>query len=290
MGNCVAARVEHNVAYEQRIDMQRAKEPEYSTFVSTLGRSLFGHVQLRRLVQNPSVLCAVKTSYLALVPKNGMESPDREVAWLRKLHHPNIVSMVQAEIHDDRVVVYTEFCRNGDSWQFCGCAAPDLCKKWIRQIASALAYMHAQGIGHCDVSVENILIDVDHNALLSDFGMAHYVPPGGRAFQTAFGKHAYMDPDFVRTGLQHQLSDVYALGVVALGLFAGRHVWTQYSGDSPWCTKIYEQGDWSDVDNSLLLRPLDPDTIAFLKKLICPRHARRTAAEILHDPFLQTEK
>lgn len=289
MGNCVIAHATHKASQEGTKARGENADPDHSTYVSTLDHSLFGTVELRRLVQDPGVLCAVKTSFLSQMPKRSMESPELEAAWLRQFQHPNIVSMRHYEMFPDRVVIYTDYCRKGDALQYCGNVAASLCKRWVRQIASALAYMHAQSVVHCDVSVENILIDGEDNALLTDFGMARYVAPEGREFRRIFGKSAYIDPDFLRDGVQHSSADVYALGVSALALFAGRHLWPKFSWTSHWCRNIYERRDWSDVNDRLFARPLRADLVGFLKCLICPRRVRSSAAELLQHPFLVSE-
>ncbi|KAG5652408.1 hypothetical protein H0H81_005102 [Sphagnurus paluster] len=62
-------------------------------------------------------------------------------------------------------------------------------RKWVAQVATGLAAIHASGIIHRDLKPENILIDFRFNARITDFGCS-FVDPGGKPVH-AFG--AYSD-------------------------------------------------------------------------------------------------
>ncbi len=88
----------------------------------------------------------------------------------------------------------------------------------FRQLNEALAYVHAEGIVHCDIKPENILLDTRGNPRLCDFGQARGRGPGGAALGTRF----YMPPEQARLeGLPDPRWDVYALGSVFYELLTG---------------------------------------------------------------------
>ena len=96
----------------------------------------------------------------------------------------------------------------------------------LRDVATAAAHAHAHGIVHRDIKPENVLLSNGY-ALVTDFGIARAVESAGAARLTgtgmSIGTPAYMAPEQA-TGdhnLDHR-ADIYALGVMAYEMLAGR--------------------------------------------------------------------
>ncbi|NUT91901.1 MAG: serine/threonine protein kinase [Saccharothrix sp.] len=95
-------------------------------------------------------------------------------------------------------------------------------------IADALAHVHAHGVVHRDLKPSNILLDVDREPLLADFGLA--LTSGAARVtlsQQVVGTAPYLAPEQVRGGTIGPAVDVYALGLVLLECLSGR---TEYDG------------------------------------------------------------
>ena len=99
----------------------------------------------------------------------------------------------------------------------------------VRQIADALAYVHAEGIIHRDVKPANIMLASDGTAKLADLGLARPIelaePEAHRGTDgrlRIWGTAAYLPPE-VATGRQADpRSDLYSLGVTLFHMLAGR--------------------------------------------------------------------
>lgn len=95
----------------------------------------------------------------------------------------------------------------------------------VDQIASALAMSHRQGVVHRDIKPDNILLDHDGNAYLSDFGLAEVIKGSiDRADEGGItGSPAYMAPEQLKGEPITLQSDVYALGIVIYEMLTGEH-------------------------------------------------------------------
>ena len=97
----------------------------------------------------------------------------------------------------------------------------------LAQVASALGQAHRQGIVHRDIKPSNILIDMDGNAFVSDFGIAKTTSTAGKGktltqLGAVVGTPAYISPEQCLGQPVTPASDQYALGIVAYELLTGR--------------------------------------------------------------------
>lgn len=67
-------------------------------------------------------------------------------------------------------------------------------KRWVREIASALAYLHSQGIVHRDLKPDNVLLDGDDRCMLTDFGVGRSLTRTG-CMTTGVGTPHFMPPE-----------------------------------------------------------------------------------------------
>ncbi len=107
----------------------------------------------------------------------------------------------------------------------------------LRDVAKALAYAHARGIVHRDIKPENVLLS-GGTAVVTDFGIAKALAaskthaPGGTltSIGMSLGTPAYMAPEQVVGDDVDHRADVYAWGVMAYEMLAGRHPFAGKTG------------------------------------------------------------
>jgi serine/threonine-protein kinase len=94
----------------------------------------------------------------------------------------------------------------------------------IRQVASAVAFAHSQGIVHCDLKPANVLVTPDNHVFVSDFGFACVVAEARRDAPFRWGGTiGYLAPEcFEQGATPTPATDIYSLGVLLSVLLTGR--------------------------------------------------------------------
>ena len=192
----------------------------------------------------------------------------REGRTLARLAHPNI-----ATIHDignvgELYYMAMEYLPSGTLKERIGEGlSPEQGLVYVRQIAQALGYAHAQGLVHRDVKPANILFRADGTAVLSDFGIAKSLDDRTQFTQAGFavGTPSYMSPEQARGMEIDGRADLYALGVVLYEILVGK---LPYNGTDALSTALahlteplpelpIEHGRYQDILRGLLAK--DPN-------------------------------
>lgn len=147
-----------------------------------------------------------------------------EASLAGKLHHPHIVSILDAAVTDDTGYIAMEYVPGGNLLKHTQ-AGNLLPVEDVIQIgfkcSSALDYAFREGIVHRDIKPENILIVKNTEIKIADFGAIHLHKEGEP--QTAnIGTPTYMSPEQISHELLTQQSDMYCLGVMLYQLLTGQ--------------------------------------------------------------------
>jgi serine/threonine-protein kinase PpkA len=148
----------------------------------------------------------------------------REGKTLARLSHPHTVTVHDIGNVGDLYYMAMEYLPNGTlKERIAAGLTPEQGLAYIRQIASALGYAHAQGLVHRDVKPANILFRADGTAVLSDFGIAKSLDDRTQFTQAGFavGTPSYMSPEQARGQDIDGRADLYALGVVLYEILVG---------------------------------------------------------------------
>ena len=150
---------------------------------------------------------------------------ESEAQVVARLEHPHIVPLYDYWREPDRAYIVMRYMRGGslrDLMEREGILGTDVTSRVLEQVGSALTFAHRNGVIHRDVKADNILLDEDGNAYLSDFGIAKEL--GGEALDgegALVGTPAYLAPEQIRGDEAGPQSDVYALGIMLYEMLSG---------------------------------------------------------------------
>jgi eukaryotic-like serine/threonine-protein kinase len=158
---------------------------------------------------------------------------NREAQSATSLTHPNIVSIYDVGEDADIYYIVMEYVDGLTLKQYIQKHFPVPVEKALdimQQIMAAISDAHHNGIIHRDIKPQNILIDDEGNAKITDFGIALALSATNITQTNAvLGSVHYLSPEQARGGMANRKSDIYSLGIVMFELVTGR---LPFSGES----------------------------------------------------------
>jgi len=188
-----------------------------------LGTGAFSQVRLAESKEDGNMHAIKIIDKKALRGKE--DSLENEIRVLKRLDHKNVVKLLEA--YESRTCVYLVmelvtggelFDRIVEKGSYSEKDAADL----IKQVLSAVAYMHEEGVVHRDLKPENLLYyspDVDSKIMISDFGLSKMEESGVMA--TACGTPGYVAPEVLAQKPYGKAVDVWSIGVISYILLCG---------------------------------------------------------------------
>ncbi|CAI0548265.1 unnamed protein product [Linum tenue] len=194
-----------------------------------------------------------------------------EIRALTNIKHRNIVKLYGFFSNAQHSLLVYEFMERGSLRSVLDDAEKAKELDWedrvkiVKGIASALSYMHHDcrpPIVHRDISSNNVLLDLDFEAKLSDFGTARLLRPDDRVSTTSFaaGTYGYMAPERAYSKKVDEKWDVYGFGVVALEVIIGKHPGDLISSLTT-TTKTTSPSSFSSPPHPTLLKDIIDDRI-----------------------------
>ncbi|KZV56858.1 mitogen-activated protein kinase kinase kinase 2-like [Dorcoceras hygrometricum] len=158
-----------------------------------------------------------------------------------------------------------------------------LIQSYARQILLGLSYLHCNGIVHCDIKGQNILIGEDEGLKIADFGCAKWVESSKFSKEMFAGTPAYMAPEVARGEEQSFPADIWALGCTVIEMATGSNPWSEMKDPASALYRIAYSGDVPEIPAWFSDSGKD-----FLSKcLTTDRKERWTAGELLQHHFLR---
>ncbi|KAK7207865.1 serine/threonine-protein kinase chk1 [Myxozyma melibiosi] len=244
-----------------------------------LGRGSFAKVYLCGSSNSFAVKFVHKENARALAGLNSKAIKNEGLFQKFCSNHRNILSCGYTGEDERWIWFVLDVAGGGDLFNFIEADVGvhmDVAHMFFKQLVGAVEYIHSKGIAHRDIKPENILLDINGNLLLSDFGLATIFRRHGRTKKssTVCGSAPYVAPEIIAQNGSYELEpvDIWSCGIILFALLTGCTPWG-FPGDRDVCYRQYitrakhpeflqKAYPWKNIDKeplSLIVRMLEED-------------------------------
>jgi len=250
-----------------------------------------GYGEVRKCTHRDSkVQRAVKIFRKDMIPSGQLETGSlfQEIDIMRTLDHPNIVRVYEYFEDARRIFIVMELCKGGELFtqivkrnHFTESQAAII----MKQLFSAVSYLHSRSIIHRDLKPENILLEDAEGSLnikLVDFGAATFFHKHKR-LTGKLGTAYYVAPEVLQ-GAYDEKCDVWSCGIILFILLCGH---PPFKGENT--GEILEkitQRDFSTSDGAWNL--VSKEGIELVNRILVPADQRISAEQALGHLWIQT--
>lgn len=152
---------------------------------------------------------------------------NEEVEIMYKIEHENIVQLEEIFDTPKNLYMVLELLTGGELFERIvdkGQYSERQASQLIRDIATAIKYLHSVGIVHRDLKPENLIYrneDDDSAIKITDFGLAKYLEGSDAQMTTACGTPGYVAPEILKNDPYDKAVDLWSLGVILYILLCG---------------------------------------------------------------------
>ena len=216
-----------------------------------LGKGAFGKVNLC-LHTLTGRLVAIKSINKSKITKERQRQKIRiETAIMKALSDSNnIVKIFETYETKKHICIVMEYICAGDLLSYIkkrSKLTENIAKFIFKQIILALKYIHSHNIIHRDIKLDNILIDLDNNIKICDFGVSKKIKKGDIMVEQC-GTPAYIAPEILKNrGYEGFGVDIWSAGVVLYTMLSGTVPFK--GGDLKELHKLIIEGQFKEIKN-----------------------------------------
>lgn len=211
----------------------------------------------------------------------------REARVVAKLEHPNIVPIYDYAEHEKRPYLVMKFIEGITlkARMDAGSLSSEEITKIVDAVGAGLAYAHKQGVLHRDIKPSNVLMSIDGQIYLADFGLARIAQSGESTLSSdmIMGTPQYISPEQAMGKADlDQRTDLYSFGVMLYEMVVGK---VPFNADTPF--SIIHDHIYSPLPLPRAVNPAVPEPVerVLLKALAKERDDRYADAATLVTAF-----
>ena len=269
-----------------------------------IGQGAFGKVNIGLNILTGRVV-AIKSFNKKSLSANGdnMKKILSETDLMKKLNHPNVTKILEMFEDDGYILIAMEYINGGNLFSFVKKRrklSEKTAKFLFRQIILGIKHIHSKKIVHRDIKLENILIDLNNNIKICDFGIGRILKNEKQMLYDKCGTPMYMAPEILLSsktkGYEGFPVDIWSSGI---------SLYIMLSGTLPFNLKNKESSDMSNESNnnnielqySIInkepkkIEKISDEARDLLKGLLNKNPKKRlTIEQILNHPWLMEEE
>ena len=194
-----------------------------------IGQGAFGKVNLGLNVLTGRVV-AIKSFNKSNLNTNSenMKKILYETNLMKKLNHPNITKILEMFEDKEYILIIMEYINGGNLFSFLKKhrkISEKTAKLLFKQIILGIKYMHDHNIVHRDIKLENILIDLNNNIKICDFGIGRVLSSPDQPLYDQCGTPMYIAPEILLCskdkGYKGFPVDIWSSGIALYILLSG---------------------------------------------------------------------